>query len=286
MEHPSHQLRRTGGEARKRFGQHFLAAGAIVEKIVDAAGVVPGQRVLEIGPGLGALTTALLARGAEVVAVEIDRDLAAQLRTRFADEPRLRIVEGDAARIEDWSTLLEGGGWATVANLPYNVGTGIALSMLNSPATFDRVVVMVQREVADRFIAKAGGGDRGSVSVYVEARATAKIVVKVPPGAFHPPPKVDSAVVRFDLFPIPRTGAVSPRQLESVVRAAFVGPRKALRNTLSGLADKPVLDAALAAAGVEGLARPSELTLDQWVRLASALRGVDGPPPNGLPDAT
>ena len=171
MEHPTSILRRFGGQARKRFGQHFLAAEGIVRRIVALGGVGPGSKVLEIGPGLGVMTELLLETGATVVAVELDRDMAAINRERFGDNPRFRLVEADAAAISDWSALLGGPGWTVVANLPYNVGTTILLSLLREPATFGRVVVMVQREVALRLVAPAGDRDRGSLSVFVEARA-------------------------------------------------------------------------------------------------------------------
>jgi 16S rRNA (adenine1518-N6/adenine1519-N6)-dimethyltransferase len=273
MDHPSHLLRELQGRARKRFGQHFLASEGVLDRIIAAAEIGPGSRVLEIGPGLGALTERLLAAGAEVLAVELDRDLAAFLRDRHADQPALRILEADAAKL-DWGAVLDGDGWRCVANLPYNVGTTITTSLLRRPDRLDRLVLMLQREVALRMVAPAGARNRGSLSVFVEGRAAGSVAVKVPPGAFHPPPKVHSTVIRLDLFDAPDTGGVDADHLESVVRLGFAAPRKKLRNPLSRSWPRERVDAALTLAGVAS-ARPGDLTLVQWQRVAAEL------PPRG-----
>lgn len=265
--HPKVLLDSMGGEARKRFGQHFLASPGVVSGILRVARAGEGSRVVEIGPGLGVMTAPLLDTGAEVVAVELDRDLAAFLRERH---PELRLVEGDAVEV-DWLELLEEGGWSVVANLPYNVGTRIVTRLLRCPERFERLVVMVQREVAERFVAPAGDRKRGSLSVFVEARAEARVALQVPPGAFHPPPKVDSAVVELVLRPAPEVAGLELDHLEAVVRAGFAQPRKMLRRTLGVAFGREVAAAALEAAGVSPTARPGTVSLAGWAELTRAL---------------
>ena len=269
--HPARLLATFGGRARKRFGQNFLASPSVVAQIVAAAVDGPGTNVLEVGPGLGVLTGGLLDAGASVTAVEIDRDLVAFLQERFADCEGLRLIPGDAAEV-DWSDLLDGKDWVCAANLPYNVGTGLVIEMLRRPDRFRRLVVMLQEEVAQRILAPPGHRHRGSLSVYCQARAEVSRVVRVPPGAFHPPPKVKSAVIRLDLKPMER---LEPRLLdheEAVVRIGFSSPRKMVRKTLSTRFDKTRVASALEAAGVAGTARPSDLSGEQWTAVAQFLR--------------
>jgi len=263
---PAALLRQLQGQARKRFGQHFLTSPGTVKKIVATAGVGQGSQVLEIGPGLGVLTEALLSVGAAVTAVELDRDLAAFLRQRH---PTLRLVEGDAAKM-DWPTLLPGTGWRCVANLPYNVGTRLVTELVTLPGTFDRLVVMLQREVAP-----AGSRKRGSLSVHTEAFSRARIAIRVLPGSFHPPPKVDSAVIELILRKTPQIGSASAAQFSRVNRAAFSAPRKTLRNALRSTFPTDVVRAGLAEAGVDGGCRASTLTVEQVCRLAEVLPDVE-----------
>jgi len=277
MSTPAALARAYGQSARKRFGQHFLVSGAVVDRIVALAEIGPGTKVLEVGPGPGALTEALLRAGAEVLAVELDRDVAAFLRERHAGNPSFRLIEGDALAL-DWSTVLEGDGWVCASNLPYNVGTAILLSLVSRPETLRRLVVMVQKEVAERLVAPVGARERGSLSVFIEARAQARGSFKVPPGAFRPPPAVDSAVVRLDLRPAPATGPESPDWVESVVLAGFSAPRKAVRNGVASRFGRDAADAALAAAGLDPSLRPAALSLEAWVRLAASLRALDAAP--------
>jgi 16S rRNA (adenine1518-N6/adenine1519-N6)-dimethyltransferase len=268
--HPARLLASFGGRARKRFGQNFLASPSVIEEIVAAAVEQPGQQVLEVGPGLGVLTAGLLAAEAEVTAVEIDRDLVAFLQDRFEGNSKLRLVEGDASEV-DWSTLLGDGRWVCAANLPYNVGTGLVLDMVRRPAQFSRLVVMLQEEVAQRILAPVGHRHRGSLSVYCQARAEVSRVVRVPPGAFHPPPKVKSAVIRLDLHPTQTIDTAQLDREEKVVRIGFSAPRKMVRKGLSTGFSKDRVAAALEAAGVAPTARPAELTGPQWSAVARAL---------------
>lgn len=273
MDHPAHLLRQLQhGHARKRFGQHFLASEGVLRKIVAEAGVGRGDRVVEIGPGLGGLTECLLEAGCEVLAVELDRDLAEFLRGRLGDRPGFSLLEQDAMTV-DWAEALPGTGWSCVANLPYNVGTPLVTGLLRHPGRVRQLVVMLQKEVAERMVAPAGSRKRGSLSVYCESRAEGRVVVKVPPGAFLPPPKVASAVIQLTLRDAPATSGVNPDAFEEVVQAAFRAPRKTLRRTLGDRYGRERAAAALAGAGVEGAARPATLDLPAWGRVAAALVG-------------
>ena len=264
MSHPAELLKRLEQRAKKRFGQHFLTSSSIVRQIVAASGVGAESRVLEIGPGLGVLTEALLAEGADVTAIELDRDMAGFVRDRL---PEVRLIEADGARV-DFSAVLDGDGWACVSNLPYNAGTRMITRMLDEPKTFSRLVVMVQREVAELLVAPAGDRKRGSLSVFTQARATARICIRVPPGAFHPPPKVHSAVVDMRLHDEPQLGGVAEDVFDTLVRALFVQPRKTSRNNLSAAYGRSAADAALAATELDGTRRPATLSLEEIVALA------------------
>lgn len=256
-------LRLWPGGARKRFGQHFLASDGIVERILVAAELRPGQPVLEIGPGPGVLTAALLRAGAQVTAVELDRDAVLHLGGLL---PQVRLVQADACQV-DLDPLLPGAGWICVSNLPYNVGTRILMRLLDHQPPLTRLVLMLQREVAERLWAPPGDRKRGSLSVAVQARAEVRRVCKVPPGAFVPPPKVESAVVLL----VPHADPDLPADLDSVLRAAFAAPRKTLRNNMRA-AWGDAGEAALAQAGVDPGARPADLDLPAWRALAHALR--------------
>ncbi|MEZ4236522.1 MAG: 16S rRNA (adenine(1518)-N(6)/adenine(1519)-N(6))-dimethyltransferase RsmA [Myxococcota bacterium] len=259
--------------ARRRFGQHFLTDPGVVERIVRGARVEPGDRVVEIGPGLGVLTDALLAAGADLLAIELDRDLAEHLSERL---PELRLVQADAARV-DWDELLGDGPRAkVVANLPYNVGTTLTMQILRRPARFASVTVMLQREVVDRMCAEPGSRTYGALSVELQARARPTYVTLVPPDRFFPPPKVHSSVVRLDLFDAPEVGEVTPEHFDAVVRAAFSQRRKALPNSLGGRYGKERARAAVQSVGIDLQARAEQLDLPAFRALAAALDDRDG----------
>lgn len=258
--------------ARKRFGQHFLADRAVVDRIVRGARVAPGDAVVEVGPGLGILTRGLLAAGARLTAVELDRDLAAHIRATFPD---VVLLEADAARV-DWAAQLAGGGWKMVANLPYNVGTTVVMDALRLPGTFASVTVMLQLEVVQRLCAAVGDEAYGGLSVEVAARAKATFVTTVPPDRFHPPPKVQSAVVRLELLPQPDVGPVSPAFFDKVVRAGFGQRRKTLLNAVGSVFGREPAQQALGAAGIDPSLRAERLDPDGFRRLAAAL-AVPGP---------
>ena len=213
--------------ARKRFGQHFLTDGAILDAIVAAIDPRPGEALVEIGPGLGAMTDPLVARAGRLTVIELDRDLAARLRTR----PELEVIESDVLQV-DFGALAAARGQAlrVVGNLPYNISTPILFHLLGA---VDHVVdqhFMLQKEVVDRMAAAPGSKDYGRLSVMLQWRYDIESVLDVPPESFDPPPRVDSAIVRMQ--PLPSTAAVDADLLEELVRVAFSQRRKLLRNTL------------------------------------------------------
>ena len=243
----------------------------VIERIVDAIDPRPGQRVIEIGPGLGALTRHLVARTGHLVAVEIDRDLAARLRQQYLPD-QLELVQADALKV-DWRTL--GQDLRIVGNLPYNVSTPLLFSLLQVADVVRDQHFMLQREVVDRMVAAPGGSDYGRLSVMLQARYRLQRLFHVMPGSFHPVPKVQSSIVRMT----PRTGAdridVHMPALSRVVTAAFGQRRKTLRNALAGLID----EATMRACQVDPGARAETLELAQFVAMAAHLPEA-GPEPD------
>jgi len=257
----------------RALGQNFVADPNTVRRIARLAEVGPGDRVVEVGPGLGSLTLALAETGASVTAVELDRHLLPALRS-VVEPHGVRVVQGDAMRL-DWSALLgEEGGfggsaasgeWSLVANLPYNIATPLVLDLLAGVPAIERMLVMVQREVGERLAAHPGERAYGIPSVKVAYRATAEVVGRVPATVFIPPPRVESVLVRLRRLPEPPVEA-DPAALFRLVEAGFGQRRKMLRRSLAGLLDP----AAFERAGVRPEARAEELSLQDWARLASS----------------
>jgi len=267
-----------GHQARKRFGQHWLKDQTVLERIVAAAALQPSDRVLEVGPGRGALTERLLSSPAAAVhAVELDRDLVDGLRDRFADDQRFSLRQGDVLELP---LELEDGLAASkvVANIPYNI-TGPLLDRLvgrldrpvNPP--YQRLVLLVQKEVAERIRARPGHSSFSALSVRMQLLADCSSVCPVPPRCFQPPPKVQSEVISID----PKTADQRPpqavaKQLERLLRLAFGARRKMVRNTLASAAPAVGLEAWLGEAGITPQQRPQEIAPQQWVALAAALQ--------------
>lgn len=255
---------------RKRFGQHFLRDTGVLDSIVSALGDLTGRTVVEIGPGRGALTDLLVQRAARVVAIEVDRDLVQHLRNRYADLPQVEIVEGDV--LETDLGAVAGGPYVLAGNVPYYITTPIIFHALQPPRP-DVAVYLVQKEVAERMAAPPGDKIYGALSVNLQAVAAVEWVRKVPPGAFMPPPAVDSAVVRVT----PRVASVIEPELESRYRSfvlsAFGLRRKQLVRVVRTIA---ALDAERAATvvadcGLAADARPETLTPDDFARLVRRL---------------
>ncbi|MFK7929506.1 MAG: 16S rRNA (adenine(1518)-N(6)/adenine(1519)-N(6))-dimethyltransferase RsmA [Myxococcota bacterium] len=262
--------------ARRRFGQHFLSDMGIVNRIVRRSGVGEGSRVLEIGPGLGILTHALVETGADVTAVELDRDLADHIERVF---PTVRLVRGDAAK-QNWAELLGEGPWTVVANLPYNVGTTVVMQLVRQPEIFSRIVVMLQKEVVDRMLAGPGSRTFGALSVQVQARAQGTHLLAVPPGSFFPAPKVHSSVIRLETHATPQVGNVTPKVFDRVVRAAFSHRRKTIVNSLAPLFGKDRARQALVTAGIDPSVRAEQLGLGEYQALAEAIDALPSPSPD------
>jgi 16S rRNA (adenine1518-N6/adenine1519-N6)-dimethyltransferase len=270
---------------RKRFGQHFLAS-VWADKVVEAIGPSAGERFLEIGPGPGVLTLRLAARAAHVTAVEIDRDLAADLRR--SAPPNVEVLTGDFLDV-DLAAHLPPGPIRVAGNLPYNISSPILFRLLaekrgQSPfptegkgdrPRFVDATLMLQREVVDRLVARPGTKDYGTLAIFASAEADVRRVLTLPPGAFRPAPKVHSAVVRL-IFTPSRVPNDLWTLFEGMVRSTFTQRRKTLLNALRAFAASVGSDAAAALtdAGVDPAARPETLGLDALVALASALRNT------------
>jgi 16S rRNA (adenine1518-N6/adenine1519-N6)-dimethyltransferase len=252
-----------GHVARKRFGQNFLVSPGVVAKIVDAILPQADDNVVEIGPGLGALTEPLLARLDHLHVVEIDRDLIARLRERFPPE-RLTIHEGDALQF-DFTDL--GADLRVVGNLPYNISTPLLFHLAACADHVCDMHFMLQREVVDRMVASPGGSEYGRLSVMLQYRFEMERLFLVPPGAFNPAPKVESAVVRMVPRPRQALAAVDENLLEEVVKAAFSQRRKMLRNTLR----ERVSETDWAELGIDPTRRAEELAVGDYLRVANRL---------------
>ncbi|WP_069943209.1 16S rRNA (adenine(1518)-N(6)/adenine(1519)-N(6))-dimethyltransferase RsmA [Pseudomonas putida] len=253
--------------ARKRFGQNFLHDAGVIDRILRAINAKAGEHLLEIGPGQGALTEGLLGSGAQLDVVELDKDLVPILQHKFADRGNFRLHQGDALKFDFNQLGVPPHSLKVVGNLPYNISTPLIFHLLSHAGLIRDMHFMLQKEVVERMAAGPGGGDWGRLSIMVQYHCRVEHLFNVGPGAFNPPPKVDSAIVRLvphEVLPHPAKDA---KLLEQVVREAFNQRRKTLRNTMKGLLDS----AAIEAAGVDGSLRPEQLDLAAFVRLADQL---------------
>jgi len=258
-------LERHGLSPSRALGQNFVVDPNTVRRIVRLAEVGPGDPVVEIGPGVGSLTTALAETGAQITAVELDRHLLPVLEEVVAPLG-VRVVHADALTA-DWDDLLAGHErWSLVANLPYNVGTTIVLQLLDDVPAIASMLVMVQREVGERLAAGPGTRDYGIPSVKVALWATAEVVGRVPATVFVPQPRVESVLVRIRRRAEPAVD-VDPDALMALVRQGFGQRRKMLRRSLAGV----VTPEAFAAAGVAPEARPEQLGIEEWGALTAAV---------------
>ncbi len=254
--------------ARKRFGQHFLTDTAIIDRIVDSIAPVPGQAVVEIGPGLAALTQPLVERLGQLTVIELDRDLAQRLRSH----PQLRVVESDVLKVNFTALAAQIGvsSLRVVGNLPYNISTPILFHLLDHVSAIADQNFMLQKEVVDRMVAAPATAAYGRLSVMLQWRYAMEMTLFVPPDAFDPPPRVDSAVVR--MVPRPDAAPVSQALLSELVQVAFSQRRKLLRHTLGRW---------LEARGWNGSfdvqRRAEEVPVDAYVALAQAV-GQQVPP--------
>ena len=268
-------LERHGLRPSRALGQNFVADPNTVRRIARLAAVGPGDRVLEIGPGLGSLTLALVETGATVTAVEADRHLIPALEEVLAELPdadraRVRLVPADAMTV-DWADLLGSEpGWVLVANLPYNISTPLIADLLDSVPVIGRMLVMVQREAGERLVARPGDDQYGAVWVKVAYWAEASIAGRVPAAVFQPRPNVESVLVDIRRRPEPAVdpAVVAAAELFGLVRAGFATRRKMLRRSLAGRVEPPAFEAA----GVSPEGRAEDLDVAAWGRLAAAVR--------------
>lgn len=262
-------LRHHGLRARRSLSQNHLADGLVLERIVEVAAVQPGERIVEVGPGVGILTAQLLAAGADVTAVELDRRLVAHLRERFEEETRLTLVEADFLDTAISDVAAEP--WALVANVPYHITSPILHHVLGAEPRPSRFVMMVQKEVAERIASPPGG--MSYLSVFVQYHADVEVAFTVPAAAFEPAPDVDSAI----LVGVTRQrclAADDEDELWRLAQAGFRERRKMIHNVLvrqlRGL-DRARLGAALDACAIAPDRRPQTLSVDEWMRLREAL---------------
>ncbi len=264
--------------AKKSWGQNFLGDEEILDHIARLAVEQAGERVVELGAGLGHLTARLLARGASVTAVERDRDMAAVLRGELGE--RVALLEADAARLDyrklaaAWPVGAEGqvAKVAVVGNLPYHLTSPILFTLLDQVELVSRAVFLVQREVAERLAAEPGTKDWGLLSVLLQYRADVSVERRVPPGAFLPPPKVESAILRA-AFRAPPAPVANEARFRRLVKAGFAQRRKVLANALAAgrVADPGALAAALSPARIDPRRRGETLTVEEWAALDRAL---------------
>ncbi len=254
---------------KKRFGQHFLHDQSIIDKIIGAAQLQAEQEVVEIGPGLGVLTDRMLPLAAQVHVFEIDRDLIERLNAR--QDPRLQVHAGDVLKLP-LAQILAQPPYTLVANLPYNISTQIVFRLLEHRNLFRRMVLMFQREVGERLVAEPGGKDYGILSVLCQLWYEMRLVTLVKPGAFNPPPKVDSIVLDFTPLARPRVDPINEAFFLRVVKAAFTQRRKTLRNSLlAGQFSAVDIDRALQSTDIDPVRRGETLNLDEFSRLTKSL---------------
>jgi 16S rRNA (adenine1518-N6/adenine1519-N6)-dimethyltransferase len=253
--------------ARKRFGQHFLHDQGILRRIVEAIAPKPDDRLVEIGPGEGALTLPLLRACGHLTAIELDRDLIDSLAARARGVGDLNIISADVLTV-DFGDLAGDAPLRIVGNLPYNISTPILFHCLDHAASIRDMHFMLQKEVVDRMAAPPGSKTYGRLSVMLQLRCTVEPLFKVPPGAFRPPPKVDSAIVRLTPLPAHLLAEADGKLIERLVRAAFGQRRKTLSNALRDLASAREIDAA----GIDPRARAEQLAPSAFVALAQSLR--------------
>ena len=254
----------------KQLGQNFLIKRGIVDEIVHAAELTPGEPVLEVGPGIGTLTQGLAQSGADVTAIELDRRLLEVLDTTLASYDNVRIVHGDVLKL-DVPTIMNHKPFKVVANLPYYITTPIIMSLLESKLPIERLVVMVQKEVALRMVAKPGTKDYGALSVAVQYYTEPDIVLDVPPKSFLPAPAVTSSVIRCVLRDKPPVDVIDEKLFFRVVKAGFAQRRKTFSNTMktTGLS-KDRIEELLAKANIDGQRRGETFTLQEFADVANA----------------
>lgn len=264
-------LQRFGLHMSKRLGQNFLIDAGIVQGIVDAADIQPGDKVLEIGPGIGTLTQALCEAKADVTCVELDKRLPEILSHTLEAYDNVRIIQGDILKV-NISEIMGSGPFKVVANLPYYITTPIIMALLEKHLPITDIVVMVQKEVAQRMATIPGSKTYGALSVAVQYYTIPKIALYVPPRSFMPPPEVDSVVVNCKVRPQPAVDLIDEKMFFRVVKAAFGQRRKTLNNALKSMGvDKNTIADILTRAGIEPSRRGETLTMEEFAAISNIL---------------
>ena len=266
-------LTKYGMRAKKAWSQNFLVEERAFAAIVDGCRLVPEDWAIEIGAGLGTLTARLADAAAHVVAVERERDMLHVLRSELADHPRIELVEADALQFDYAAVATRAGRKPiVVGNLPYAISTPIMFRLFEQRRSLQRIVVMLQKEMVDRIVASPGTKEYGALSVMVRLYGEPRMVCRVRAGSFIPAPRVDSAVLRIELYPDGATKvAVDEAAFSKVVHAAFNQRRKTLRNALQSAYEVADVDRALAATAIDGQRRGETLTVEEFARVAGAL---------------
>lgn len=259
--------------ARKRFGQNFLRDRRVVERIVDTLAPGPGQHVLEIGPGQGALTEQILASGARVDAIELDRDLSAGLQALFARHDNATLHQADILRFNIADLAPDTGTLRIIGNLPYNISTPCLFHLFESQSLIRDMLFMLQREVVDRLAAAPGDTDYGRLSIMAQYHCRVEPLFDVPPSAFSPQPRVTSSIVRLVPHASPPWPARDHQALQLLVRTAFSRRRKTLKNAVKGL----ISEQALQDCGLDAGQRPETLSIADFVTLSNALSESSDP---------
>lgn len=261
--------------AKKSLGQHWLTDSKVLKRIAEATDVEPEDTVVEVGPGKGALTRFLVTRASRLILVEVDRDLVARLQDAYADTPHVTVLEADVLEVTVEDILNAGDGrlpYIVVGNLPYFIGSPIVRKFLTARTPPKSLTVMLQAEVAERMAAKPG--DMSSLGVETQLLAEARVLFRIPPKAFRPPPKVQSAVLRLDVNDSPEVEVDNREAFMELVHAGFAAPRKRLRNSLAVGLRTTGAEAGeiLADAHVDPEQRPQMLSLEDWRHLYYAYR--------------
>jgi 16S rRNA (adenine1518-N6/adenine1519-N6)-dimethyltransferase len=257
-----------GRHPRKRLGQHFLADPQIAERIVRLASP-HAERVVEIGPGLGALSELLVESADEIWLIEVDADLAQRLRSKFAPLPQVHVVEADVLAVDFAALLGPGAPAVLVGNLPYNIATAVLAAALAQGRCFSRMVLTLQREVVERLVAPPGSKIYGALSVLTQFAAQVRPAFRIAPGAFVPRPKVESEVVIVEPYGTPPVAVADPNLFRHLVKTVFTQRRKQLLNSLRSVCRDPM--DTLQGAGIDPMRRPETLSLSEFAALSNAL---------------
>lgn len=252
---------------RKRLGQHFLLDPFILGRIVDAAGIEPGDTVVEIGPGLGRMTRMLAERARRVIAIELDEKLCDKLAKELPAESNIELVHADCMKYR-YENLED---FKVVANIPYYITTPIVFRLIETGARMESMTLTIQKEVAERIVAAPGGKDYGVLTIAVGVRMQPSMIMTIPAGAFHPPPKVDSAVIRLDRLSTPPVPIHDEELFMRIVRAVFSSRRKTITNGLRSIAPPDAVLKALETAGIPRDIRPERLAIADFARLSNAM---------------